>query len=51
MVNARDLAGLLGLALTTAGAAWVYAPAGFLVPGVLLLGIAIFWRRTDIWNS
>ncbi len=43
--NARDLAGLAGIALTTIGAAQVYAPAGYLVPGVFLLVSAILWRR------
>lgn len=42
--NARDLTGLVGLALTTIGASHVYPPAGYLVPGVFLLASAILWR-------
>jgi hypothetical protein len=44
MVNARDIIGVVGLTLTTAGAAWVYPPAGCIVPGLFLLAAAVFWR-------
>lgn len=40
----RDVTGLVGLALTTVGAALVYPPAGFLVPGIVLLALAVVWR-------
>ena len=42
--NARDLAGLTGIGLTTIGAAHIYPPAVYLVPGLFCLVAAIFWR-------
>jgi hypothetical protein len=36
---------LLGLALVTVGAWLVYEPAGFIVPGVLLLTAGWFYVR------
>lgn len=43
-MNQRDVTGLLGLVLLTAGCAWVYPPAGLILPGVLLLALAVLWR-------
>lgn len=42
--NGRDLTGVLGVALTTIGAAQAYPPAAFLVPGIFCLASAILWR-------
>lgn len=42
--HARDVTGLLGLGLTTIGAAQIYRPAGYLVPGIFFLASAILWR-------
>ena len=42
--HARDLTGVIGLGLTTAGAAQVYPPLGYLVPGAFCLAAAILWR-------
>jgi hypothetical protein len=44
MVNARDAVGFAGLALTAAGAWWVFPPAGLIVPGLILMAVAIWWR-------
>lgn len=44
MVNARDVVGVSGLLLTAAGAAWVFPPAGLIVPGLILMAVAIWWR-------
>lgn len=43
-VTLREIVGWAGLLLTTAGAAWIYPPAGLLVPGLVLLAFAIVWR-------
>lgn len=40
-VGLLDVLGLLGLGLVTAGAWQVYRPAGLIVPGIVLLGIAV----------
>lgn len=45
MVNARDVVGVSGLSLTAVGAWWVYPPAGLIVPGLILMAVAIIWRR------
>jgi hypothetical protein len=45
VVNARDAVGFVGLSLTAAGAWWVFPPAGLIVPGVILMAVAIIWRR------
>lgn len=44
LTHARDGIGLLGIGLTTIGAAHVYAPLGYLVPGVFCLTAAVLWR-------
>lgn len=35
----------LGLLLLSAGAAWVYAPLGLIVPGGILTALAVAWAR------
>lgn len=42
--NLRDLVFWIGLGLTTYGSFQVYPPAGYLVPGMLCLGLALYWR-------
>jgi hypothetical protein len=42
-IDARDVAGLIGLSLVTVGCWQMYPPAAFLVPGAILLGLAL-WR-------
>lgn len=37
-----DILALVGLLLLSAGAFWIYAPAGLVVPGVVLLWFG-FW--------
>ena len=41
----RELLLILGLGLVGYGAALVYWPAGFLAPGVIITGVAIFGTR------
>lgn len=41
----RDFIGLAGLALLGYGAWLVYPPAGFLAPGLVMCGVAIFGVR------
>lgn len=38
----RDIVGLAGLALVGAGAWWVFPPAGLIIPGAILVSVAIF---------
>lgn len=45
IIWARDIAGIAGVASISYGAWLTYAPAGFLVGGVLLLGGAIAVAR------
>ena len=40
------LAGAIGLGLLTAGAAMVYAPAGFIVPGIALVAWSYIVARS-----
>jgi len=42
-LDARDVAGAVGLTLITSGVAQVSVPAAFIVPGAILLGLAL-WR-------
>lgn len=42
-LDARDVVGALGLGLVTAGVAQIYVPAAYIVPGVALLGLAV-WK-------
>jgi hypothetical protein len=41
--DARDALALVGLGLLVAGVAQIYAPAAYIVPGVGLIGLAL-WR-------
>jgi hypothetical protein len=36
-----DLLSVIGLLLTAAGAAWIYPPAGLIVPGVVLFVMGV----------
>lgn len=38
----RDFVGLAGLVLIGAGLGWIFPPAGLIVPGAILTGVAIF---------
>ncbi len=38
----RDIVGLAGLVLIGVGAWWVFPPAGLIIPGAILAGVAIF---------
>lgn len=40
-----DVVLVVGLLLLSAGAALVYLPAGLIVPGVVLTGLALLWTR------
>jgi DNA-binding transcriptional LysR family regulator len=40
-LEANDIAFLTGLACLSAGCGWVYAPAGLIAPGVVLLWVAL----------
>lgn len=40
-VDVQDMCLLGGLALCSAGSYWVYPPAGLLVPGAVLLWLAL----------
>lgn len=40
-IEAREVALVAGVGLITAGAAEIYAPLGFLAPGVLVLAVAL----------
>jgi hypothetical protein len=44
-VDQRDLMCVVGLGLIGYGAFLIYPPAGFLAPGIILTGIAIFGVR------
>lgn len=43
-INARDIIGLLGVGLVSSGAAWIYPPAGLIVPGFVCLLLAVVWK-------
>ena len=47
MMVIRDLIGLAGFALISYGAWLTYKPAGFIVAGVLLSGIAYLIARSE----
>ena len=44
-LDSREAVGLSGIGLLTLGAGLVYLPLAFLVPGFILLALAIVWRR------
>jgi hypothetical protein len=41
-IDARDVARILALCLLTAGGYEIYAPLGFIVPGVLIVAADVF---------
>jgi hypothetical protein len=44
-IDVRDVIGLVGLGLIAYGSHLVYPPAAFFVPGIILVGVAIFGVR------
>lgn len=42
---ASEVVGLMGLALISKGAALAWEPAGYIVPGILLVALAVFMKR------
>jgi len=47
LVLLRDLTGLAGMASISYGAWLTYPPAGFIVAGVLLAGVAFLMARSE----
>lgn len=45
IVDVRDALGIIGLGLLGYGCWLIYPPAAFIVPGVVLVGVAIFGTR------
>jgi len=45
-IDRRDIVGMIGLGLLGYGAWLVYPPAGFITPGMILAGVAVFGVRS-----
>ena len=43
--NAGDISAVIGLGLVSVGSAWVYPPAGLIVPGMILIIDAILRNK------